>query len=365
MKINYRQLPVIKPEGGRESTIRFYGKKDPYFEFSNYFPFSIDVHSVSYPSSENYYQAQKFVYIGASQDTLDYSDIVGQTNTPNKARILALQKIGGGYKWRTDLNSIIQEYKEKGVRMDPNWDEVRDNVMRSVVYAKFRNTKLQEKLLQTYPSTLIEASPRDDYWGEGKHKTGKNKLGRILEEVRFIIRILEDQPLSIPPPPYKKSQWVIPGILLASAYPESDKIVQDMVDKGQITVFVDLIDKKQRKRMNLYPYFDSPTFDQKYISFPIEDRKIQDDEETFTIASNLASFISQGEVIVIHCLGGKGRTGVIVALMMWLLYGMTSKDVLYFTEKNFHLRKDKGKRCLHSPQTRTQIAQVKRIINST
>lgn len=37
-----------------------------------------------------------------------------------------------------------------------------------------------------------------------------------------------------------------------------------------------------------------------------------------------------------------------------MIYGINAEDVLYFTEKNFQLRKDKGKRCPHSPQTKIQ-----------
>ena len=359
-------IPILKPDDADlyRAQIRFYDKKAPYFEFSNYYCQPITIDGVAYPTSENYYQSQKFVYDGASLDSIVYSEIVGQVNTPNKARILALQKPGGGYKWRTDLNPIIREYKDKGVVMNPNWDRVRDNVMRKVVYTKFSHAPLKDMLLETYPHILIEASPRDDYWGEGKSKTGKNKLGKILEEVRFILKILEKEPIIPPTSPYSKSQWVIPGVLVASSYIESDKITEKFVIEGKVTVFVDLIDKKQRKKLGLYAYFTPSTFKQRYISFPIEDRKIEDDPKTLEIASTISSLISEGEVAVVHCLGGKGRTGVIVALVLWMLYGMNADDVLYFTEHNFQLREDKGKRCPHSPQTKVQINQVKRIISN-
>ena len=127
---------------------------------------------------------------------------------------------------------------------------------------------------------------------------------------------------------------------------------------------MDLIDKGQRKKLGLYPYFASSTFKQRYISFPIEDRKIEEDPKTLEIAAMISFLISEGEVVAIHCLGGKGRTGVIVALLLWMLYDMNAEDVLYFTENNFQQRQDKGRRCPHSPQTKVQRNQVKRIIGN-
>lgn len=360
------ELPVIKPERLDSSIdvtpIRFYDKKAPYYEFSNYYPHPITLDDVTYPTSENYYQSQKFVYEGASPESIAYSKIVAQANTPNKSRILALQKTGGGYKWRTDLNPLIKEYKDRGATINPNWDRVRDNVMRRVVYAKFSHSPLKETLLETYPRELIEASPRDNYWGEGKLKTGKNLLGKILEEVRFILRITNKLPIDPIPSPYRKAQWVIPGILIASSYIESEEVTEKLLIGGGVTVFVDLVDAKQRKKLNLYPYYESSIFRQHYVSFPIEDRKIEDDLETLKIATLISSLISEGEIVAVHCLGGKGRTGVIIALVLWMIYGMNAEDVLYFTEKNFQLREDKGKRCPHSPQTKVQKNQVKRII---
>lgn len=358
------ELPVIKFKKLDNITniisIRFYNKKDPYYEFSNYYPHPITIEGITYPTSENYYQSQKFVYEGASPKSLAYSKIIAQAKTPNKSRILALQKPGGGYKWRTDLNNIIEEYKSATI--NPDWDKVRNNVMRKAIYAKFNHSPLKDILLETYPSELIESSPRDDYWGEGKLKNGKNMLGKILEEVRFILRIINKLPIDPIPSPYNKAQWVIPGVLIASSYIGSKEITDKLINGAGVTVFVDLVDTKQRKNLNLYLYYDSSSFTQDYISFPIQDRKIENDLETLKIVKLISSLISEGETVAVHCLGGKGRTGVIIALVIWMIYGINAEDVLYFTEKNFQLREDKGKRCPHSPQTKIQKNQVKRII---
>ena len=54
---------------------------------------------------------------------------------------------------------------------------------------KFRqNPALRKALLDTGDAKLIESSPYDSYWGEGKDKKGFNHLGTILERVRNKIR---------------------------------------------------------------------------------------------------------------------------------------------------------------------------------
>ena len=52
--------------------------------------------------------------------------------------------------------------------------------------AKFKqNDKLKEQLLfATGDEELIEDSPYDYYWGIGRNKTGKNRLGILLMKLR-------------------------------------------------------------------------------------------------------------------------------------------------------------------------------------
>lgn len=77
----------------------------------------------------------------------------------------------------------LQKYKALGVKIRPDWEEVKDDVMRIGLYAKFtQNPKLKEMLVKTNDSILEEASPYDSYWGTAKN--GKNMLGKLLMELR-------------------------------------------------------------------------------------------------------------------------------------------------------------------------------------
>lgn len=66
----------------------------------------------------------------------------------------------------------------------PDWEFQKDNIMIAVLRTKFSDPELKQKLLDTYPSKLINTTTfRDTYWGFSDGK-GKNKLGELLELVR-------------------------------------------------------------------------------------------------------------------------------------------------------------------------------------
>ena len=68
--------------------------------------------------------------------------------------------------------------------------------MKKALQAKFtQDQTLKTLLLETGDSEIIEASPRDSYWGAlalgsatGPDKNGLNKLGKLLMEIRMEIR---------------------------------------------------------------------------------------------------------------------------------------------------------------------------------
>lgn len=67
----------------------------------------------------------------------------------------------------------------------PDWDDVKVGIMREILRAKANQHEyVRRKLLQTGDRELIENSWRDDYWGWGPNRDGKNMLGRLWMEVR-------------------------------------------------------------------------------------------------------------------------------------------------------------------------------------
>jgi hypothetical protein len=50
--------------------------------------------------------------------------------------------------------------------------------------AKFSRPDLREKLAATGNALLVEDNPYDPYWGVGRHRDGKNRLGVLLMLLR-------------------------------------------------------------------------------------------------------------------------------------------------------------------------------------
>lgn len=67
----------------------------------------------------------------------------------------------------------------------PDWETVKDGVMRETVRAKFRqHPEPCETLFETSYAIIVEHTERDSYWGDGGDGSGKNMLGRTIMEIR-------------------------------------------------------------------------------------------------------------------------------------------------------------------------------------
>lgn len=94
------------------------------------------------------------------------------------------------FRDRLDFTSYRpSESKKFGrkVNLRADWESVKVDFMRDIVYAKFlQNPELAEKLLATGDAELIEGNHwHDTFWGvDSKTGAGKNWLGKILMEVR-------------------------------------------------------------------------------------------------------------------------------------------------------------------------------------
>jgi ribA/ribD-fused uncharacterized protein len=83
--------------------------------------------------------------------------------------------------------------RSRKIKLRPDWESVKDEVMRRAVLKKFEtHADIRALLLSTGNKTLVEKSTNDYYWGVGTNGTGRNRLGEILMEVRQILR---DRPL--------------------------------------------------------------------------------------------------------------------------------------------------------------------------
>ena len=175
--VSSTQHPVdLSPVEFYEATVGQYGS------FCNFHPSPIRVDGVQYPTVEHFYHCQKFT-------DAQYRDLIRTASTPNQAKIFARQKAGGGYKWRVAMNDTIKAHLARGVQLRKDWEEVKDGVMFKGLQAKFtQHRELAARLTETGERPIVEVSPRDYYWGCGSDRTGQNKLGKLLVNIRAFLR---------------------------------------------------------------------------------------------------------------------------------------------------------------------------------
>lgn len=116
---------------------------------------------IYYQTSEHYYQSKKFTKKSVVKKIL-------LAPTPKIA-----SEIG------RDRNNILRK----------NWRIIKNDVMYNAVFYKFfSNEQLRKKLLATGNEEIVEETEKENYWGCGPNKDGKNNYGKILELVRENIR---------------------------------------------------------------------------------------------------------------------------------------------------------------------------------
>lgn len=142
-------------------TIYFYtASESPYGCFSNFSPHGFNLDDAWWSTSEHYFQAQKFV------------------GTPDVEQIRLVRTPKDAAKMGRDRTRPLR----------PDWEVVKDDVMRRGVLCKFEtHADIREVLLSTGDKLIVENSPIDYYWGCGADGSGQNKLGQILMEVREIL----------------------------------------------------------------------------------------------------------------------------------------------------------------------------------
>ena len=141
--------------------INFYRTGDDYGCFSNFAAYPIELKGKLWPTSEHYFQAQKFA-------ETEHEEAVRLETSP-----MIAARMG----------------RDRKRPLRPDWEAVKDDIMREAVRAKFRqHAQLRDTLLATGDATIVEHTQNDAYWGDGGDGSGKNLLGRILMEIREELR---------------------------------------------------------------------------------------------------------------------------------------------------------------------------------
>lgn len=144
-----------------DHVVEFYSTADAYGDFSNFARFPISIGGATWPTTEHYFQAQKF------KDPAVQNKI-RRANTPMIAARLG---------------------RDRSLPLRRDWDSVKVEVMRTALRAKFtQHPELRTLLLSTGTAKLVEHTSNDAYWGDGGDGSGKNMLGRLLMKLRAELR---------------------------------------------------------------------------------------------------------------------------------------------------------------------------------
>jgi predicted NAD-dependent protein-ADP-ribosyltransferase YbiA (DUF1768 family) len=149
----------------------------------------------------------------------------------------------------------------------------------------------------------------------------------------------------------ERSSEFVKNKALFGSYPLQEHV--NMFESIGVRYFIDLTFSNEKK-ITLYKT------EYTYINYPIYDRRVPTDWKTFsqfiirigTIIKNLPL----GEYIYLHCKGGHGRSGIVVACLLCYLYNITPSEALSKTTKYHSLRLEMREkwRKMGSPQTRSQ-----------
>jgi ribA/ribD-fused uncharacterized protein len=133
----------------------------PYGFFSNFSPHAIYLKGKNWPTSEHFFQAQKFV------------------GTPIEEKIRLASSPMAAAKMGRDRHHPLRA----------DWEAVKEEIMYEALLAKFtQHPDLRQKLLETGEAELVEHTSNDHYWADGGDGSGKNRLGYLLMRVRSALR---------------------------------------------------------------------------------------------------------------------------------------------------------------------------------
>lgn len=121
---------------------------------SNFYLCEVEHRGRKFPTVEHAFQAAK-------TDVLSEIEYVAAARTPGDAKL-----------------------RGRTVTLRKDWEDVKIDIMRSLLISKFSDPKLRKRLSETRPHRLYERNFHNDtFWGVCRG-VGKNFLGRLLMEVR-------------------------------------------------------------------------------------------------------------------------------------------------------------------------------------
>src|SRR3954470_22296515 len=137
--VQAQRCPNRGSPGDGMAIINFYHLGDEFGGFSNFSPHPVVLKGKTWPTSEHYFQAQKFA------------------GTPDEEEVrLAKSPM---------IAARMGRSRKRPIRKD--WESAKDRIMHEAVLTKFtQHADLREILLGTGEAKLVEHTENDAYWGD-------------------------------------------------------------------------------------------------------------------------------------------------------------------------------------------------------
>lgn len=130
-----------------------------FYVLSNFSAFTVKIGGRTFPTSEHAYHFFKF-----KDHAIGYALAIFEAPSAHEAFKIA-------ERHKADRRS--------------DWDDVKVEIMRGILRAKVaQHEYVRRKLLATGDRELVENSWRDDFWGWGPNRDGRNALGKLWMEIR-------------------------------------------------------------------------------------------------------------------------------------------------------------------------------------
>ena len=139
-----------------DDVIGFYPRE--FYPLDNFSSFKVEVDGYLYASLEEAFQTLLFLP--------DYPEIAEQIKNSHSAH---------------EAQKIMHENIDKVKYCRDEQVCIMEKLLRLKIE---QNPYVLKKLLETKDYTIVEDSPKDDYWGWGINRDGENQLGKLLMKLR-------------------------------------------------------------------------------------------------------------------------------------------------------------------------------------
>jgi ribA/ribD-fused uncharacterized protein len=146
--------PILETSG---DIVGFYPRE--FYPLDNFSSFSVEWRGRVWPTSEHAYQAAHFLEKSP--------EIVEEIFSARSAH---------------EAQKIARKYEN---RIDPGFYSNNLEIMEDICRHKLhQHPYVERKLRQTMGKEIVEDSPKDDFWGWGLSRNGRNELGKIWMKLR-------------------------------------------------------------------------------------------------------------------------------------------------------------------------------------